>query len=58
VDRHLLLVVYTATREEAKTFCRYLKSILELKEVAGQDIVLVGLVAVWLMEGHLLPPDS
>ena len=58
VDRHMLFVVYAAMREEAKTFFRYLKSILELKEVANQDIVLVELIAVWLMEGRLLPPES
>jgi hypothetical protein len=44
--------------EAAKTFFRYLKSILELKEIAGQDVVLVEHVAVWLMEGGLLPPGA
>jgi hypothetical protein len=42
--------------EEAKTFFRHLKSILELKEVANQEVVLVEHTAVWLMEGGLLPP--
>jgi hypothetical protein len=58
IDRHQLFVVYTPQVEEAKTFFRHLKSILELKEVAGQEVVLVEHVAVWLMEGGLLPPGS
>jgi len=58
IDRHQLFVVYTPQVEEAKTFFRHLKSILELKEVAGQDVVLVEHTVVWLMEGGLLPPDS
>ncbi|HTU16455.1 MAG TPA: hypothetical protein VMG10_00205 [Gemmataceae bacterium] len=33
IDRHMLFVNYTPQVEEAKTFFRYLKSILELKEV-------------------------
>jgi hypothetical protein len=58
IDRHMLFVIYTPQVEEAKLFFRYLKSILELKEVAGQDVVLVEHLAVWLMEGGLLPPES
>jgi hypothetical protein len=58
VDRHMLFVVYTPQVEEAQRFFRYLKSILELKDVAGQEVVLVEHVAVWLMEGGLLPPGS
>ena len=46
---------YTPQVDEAKTFFRYLKSILELKEVANQDIVLIEHTTVWLMEGGLLP---
>jgi hypothetical protein len=57
IDRHQLFLVYTPQVEEAKTFFRHLKSILELKEVAGQEVVLVEHVAVWLMEGGLLPPE-
>jgi hypothetical protein len=41
--------------EGAKLFFRQLKSILELKEVAGQDVVLVEHVTVWLMEGGMVP---
>jgi hypothetical protein len=58
IDRHQLFIVYTPQVEEAKTFFRHLKSILELKEVAAQEIVLVEHVAVWLMEGGLLPPGT
>ncbi len=58
VDRHMLLVIYTIQDETAKTFFRYLKSILELKEVANQEVVVVELIPVWLMEGNLLPPES
>lgn len=57
IDRHMLLVMYTPQVDEAKTFFRYLKSILELKEVAGQEVVLVEHTVVWLMEGGLLPPE-
>jgi hypothetical protein len=55
IDRHMLFVIYTPQLEAAKLFFRYLKSILELKDVAAQDVVLVEHVAVWLMEGGLLP---
>ena len=58
MDRHQHFVVSTPQVEEAKTFFRHLKSILELKEIAGQDVMLVEHVAVWLMEGGLLPPGS
>jgi hypothetical protein len=58
VDRHMLFVLYTPQVDEAKTFVRYLKSILELKEVADQEVVLVEHTVVWLMEGGLLPPES
>lgn len=57
IDRHQLFVVYTPQVEEAKTFFRHLKSILELKDVARQDVVLVEHTVVWLMEGGLLPPE-
>jgi hypothetical protein len=55
-DRHMLFVLYTPQVDEAKTFFRYLKSVLQLKEVASQEVVLVEHTAVWLMEGGLLPP--
>lgn len=58
IDRHQLFVLYTPQVEEAKTFFRHLKSILELKEVAEQEVVLVDHTVVWLMEGGLLPPES
>jgi hypothetical protein len=57
-DRHMLLVMYTPQVDAAKTFFRYLKSILELKEVAEQEVGLVELTVVWLMEDGLLPPES
>ncbi len=57
IDRHQLFVIYTPQVEEAKAFFRHLKSILELKEVAGQEVVLVEHTVVWLMEGGLLPPE-
>jgi len=57
IDRHQLFIVYTPQVEEAKTFFRYLKSILELKEVAAQDVILVEHTVVWLMEGGLLPTE-
>lgn len=53
----MLLVAYTPQVDEAKMFFRYLKSILELEEVAGQEVVLVEHTVVWLMEGGLLPPE-
>ena len=55
IDRHMVFIVYTPLVDEAKTFFRYLKSILELKEVANQDVVLIEHTTVWLMEGGLLP---
>jgi hypothetical protein len=54
----MIFTVFTPQMEEAKTFFRYLKSILEQKDVAEQEVVLVEQVAVWLMEGGLLPPGS
>lgn len=57
IDRHMLFINYTPQVEEAKTLFRYLKSILELKEVAEQEVVLVEHTVVWLMEGSLLPPN-
>jgi hypothetical protein len=56
IDRHMLFIVYTPQVDEAKTFFRYLKSILQLKEVANQDVVLIEQTTVWLIEGGLLPP--
>jgi hypothetical protein len=55
IDRHVLFVLYTPQVEEAKTFFRYLKSILQLKEVANQDVVLIEQVTVWLLEARPLP---
>jgi hypothetical protein len=52
----MLFVIYTPQVDEAKTFFRYRKSILQVKEVANQEVVLVEHTAVWLMEGGLLPP--
>lgn len=58
IDQHMLFVLYTPQVDEAKTFFRYLKSILQLKEVANQEVVLIEHTTVWLMEGGLLPPGS
>jgi len=46
--------VCTAT-EEAKDFFRHLRWILERKETANQDLVLIEHMAAWLVEAAALP---
>ena len=50
VDRHTLMVLYTPQIEEAKDFFRQLRWILEQKQVANQDVVLIEHTTVWLVE--------
>src|ERR1700677_2187694 len=50
VDRHTLMVVYTAQIEEAKDFFRQLRWVLEQKQVANQDVVLIEHITAWLVE--------
>jgi hypothetical protein len=50
VDRHTLLVVYTPQIEEAKDFFRQLRWILEQKQVANQDVVLIEHTTAYLVE--------
>lgn len=54
VDRHTLMVVYSRQTEEAKDFFRQLRWILEQKQVANQDIVLIEHTTVWLVESSPL----
>ncbi len=55
IDRHTLLVVYTPQIEEAKDFFRQLRWVLEQKQVANQDVVLIEHATVWLVESSPLP---
>jgi hypothetical protein len=55
VDRHTLMVVYTPQTEDAKDFFRYLRWILEQKQVANQDVILVEHTTAWLVEASPLP---
>ena len=50
VDRHTLIVLYAPQIEEAKDFFGQLRWILERKETANQDVVLIEHVAAWLVE--------
>ena len=50
VDRHTLIVLYAPQIEEAKDFFRHLRWILERKETANQDVVLIEHIAAWLVE--------
>ncbi len=54
-DKHMLWVVYTAQVEDAKALFQYLKFILELKHVAGQDVVVIEHTTVWLMKAAKPP---
>jgi hypothetical protein len=54
VDRHTLMVLYTPQVEEAKDFFRQLRWILEQKQVANQDVVLIEHSTVWLVESSPL----
>jgi hypothetical protein len=55
VDRHTLMVLYTPQLEEAKDFFRQLRWVLEQKQVANQDVVLIEHIAAWLVERSPLP---
>jgi hypothetical protein len=50
VDRHTLMVLYTPQAEEAKDFFRQLRWVLEQKQVANQDVVLIEHTTAWLVE--------
>ena len=55
IDRHTLMVVYTPQTEEAKDFFRQLRWILEQKQVANQEVVLIEHTTAWLVEASPLP---
>jgi len=57
VDRHTLMILYTPQTEEAKDFFRRLRWILEQKQVAEQDVVLIEHTTAWLVE-RSPPPDA
>jgi hypothetical protein len=50
IDRHTLMVVYTPQTDEAKDCFRQLRWILEQKQVANQDVVLIEHTTAWLVE--------
>jgi len=50
IDRHTLIVAYTPQVDEAKDFFRQLRWILEQKQVASQDVVLIEHATVWLVK--------
>jgi hypothetical protein len=54
-DRHMLFVLYTAQRTEADQFFQHLKWVLQLEQVAQQDVVVVEKIPVWLVEARVLP---
>jgi hypothetical protein len=54
IDRHTLMVVYTPQTDEAKSFFRQLRWILEQKQVANQEVVLIEHTAAWLVESSPL----
>jgi hypothetical protein len=58
IDRHTLTVFYTPQVEEAKDFFRQLRWILERKEVANQDVVLIEHTTAWLVEVTPLPEEN
>jgi hypothetical protein len=55
IDRHTLIVVYTPQTDEAKEFFRHLRWILEQKQVAEQEVVLIEHMPAWLVESAPLP---
>jgi len=57
VDRHTLMVLYTPQIEEVKDFFRQLRWILEQKQVANQDVVLIEHTTAWLVERSPLPAN-
>jgi hypothetical protein len=54
IDRHSLMVVYTPQLDEAKEFFRQLRWILEQKQVANQEVVLIEHISAWLVESSAL----
>jgi hypothetical protein len=56
IDRHTLMVVYTPQTEEAKDFFRQLRWILERKQVANQEVVLIEHTTAWLVDVKPLSP--
>lgn len=54
IDRHTLMVIYTPQTEEAKEFFSRLRWILEQKQVANQEVVLIEHMTAWLVESS--PP--
>jgi len=58
VDGHTLMILYTPQIEEAKAFFRQLRWILEQKQVANQDVVLIEHITAWLVERSPLPDSS
>lgn len=58
VDRHTLMVLYTPQTEEAKDFFRRLRWVLEQKQVANQDVVLIEHTTAWLVEASPLPGSN
>lgn len=50
IDRHTLMVVYTPQTDAAKDFFQQLRWILEQKQVANQDVVLIEHTTAWLVE--------
>src|SRR5947209_6363024 len=54
IDRHTLMVIYTPQTDEAKDFFRQLRWILEQKQVANQDVVLIEHTTAWLVESSPL----
>jgi len=45
----------TATHTEANQFFQHLKWVLQLEHVAGQDVVVIEKVPVWLVEAREVP---
>jgi hypothetical protein len=50
IDRHMLLVVYTAQTTAAMDFFRCLKWVLQLEHVAHQEVVVIEHSTVWMVE--------
>jgi hypothetical protein len=56
IDRHTLIVLYSPQTDGAKYFFSRLRWILEQKEVANQEVVLIEHVTAWLVESA--PPGD
>ena len=50
VDLHTLMVLYTPQIDDAKDYFRQLRWILEQKQVANQEVVLIEHTTAWLVE--------